>query len=367
MYETFYGLSKRPFALTPDSAFLFPSATHRRALSYLIYGLGQREGFIVITGDVGTGKTLIIQTMLDYLANKQIRGIRLAAANVGADDVLPLVAAAFGLSPEGANKAVLLAELERALVHDYSRGALLIVDEAQTFSAEALEELRLLSNLSRSGRALLQISLVGQTDLRDTLNDPRMEQLWQRIIAWHHLQPLNPAEVKEYVVHRLRAVGWSQAPVLAEDIFPILHEWSQGIPRKINIVMDRLLLSGYLEERMELDGAELRTVIDELDQEFGRIRGASPASETPVPPGGSMRHGEMDMESLEQHFAALERSVAELLGPARLQELMVQQEGDDVDPSAESAENALLVRIERLERLLGRARQEGRRVGERVQ
>jgi general secretion pathway protein A len=352
MYESFYGLSKRPFALTPDSMFLFPSATHRRALSYLIYGLGQREGFIVITGDVGTGKTLTIQTMLDYLANKQIRGVRIAAANVGAAEVLPLVASAFGLSPEISSKAALLTELERTLLHAYPKGVLLIVDEAQTFSAEALEELRLLSNMSMEGRALMQISLVGQSDLRETLDSPRMEQLWQRIIAWHHLQPLSLGEVKDYVEHRLTTADWTGTPSLEEGIFPLLHEWSQGVPRKVNILMDRLLLFGYLEERAQLGRVELQAVIDELGQEFGRR-----APTVPEPPAGAAEAGKANTEDAEEigrRFAALERNVAELLGPAQVQELL-EQEGEPGNAGT------LLTRIDRMEKLLGQLRQKGRR------
>ena len=357
MYESFYGLSKRPFALTPDSMFLFPSATHRRALSYLIYGLGQREGFIVITGDVGTGKTLTIQTMLDYLANKQIRGVRIAAANVGAAEVLPLVASAFGLSPEISSKAALLMELERTLLHAYPKGVLLIVDEAQTFSVEALEELRLLSNMSMEGRALMQISLVGQSDLRDTLDSPRMEQLWQRIIAWHHLQPLNPSEVKDYVEHRLGAADWNGMPSLEGDIFPLLHEWSQGVPRKVNILMDRLLLFGYLEERSQLGRKELQAVIDEIGQEFGRRRPVTQAIETKaVDPDADAD----DVAEIGRRFTALERNVAELLGPGRVQELL-ELDGDTDLNEASTGTEALLSRIERLEKLLGQLRQKGRR------
>lgn len=270
MYEAFYHLEKRPFALTPDSAFLFLSATHRKALSYLIYGLGQREGFIVITGDIGTGKTLIIQTMFEYLESKAIRGVRLAAANVGPEDVLPLVATALGLSQNISTKAALLAEIERTLLHRYPNGVLLIVDEAQTFTPEALEELRLLSNMSINGRALLQISLVGQSDLRATLDHPRMEQLRQRIIAWHHLEHLTEPEVQEYIESRLKTAGRKDSPVLAPDMFPLIHRWSGGIPRKINLLMDRLLLFGYLEEKHSFDAKDVSKVIEEMEQEFGR-------------------------------------------------------------------------------------------------
>ncbi|APZ43493.1 ExeA family protein [Acidihalobacter ferrooxydans] len=279
MYEAYYHLDKRPFALTPDSAFLYLSATHRKALSYLIYGLGQREGFIVITGDIGTGKTLVIQTMFEYLESKAIRGVRLAAANVGPEDVLPLVATSLGLSQTVTTKAALLAEIERTLLHRYPNGVLLIVDEAQTFTPEALEELRLLSNMNIQGRALLQISLVGQSDLRDTLDHPRMEQLRQRIIAWHHLEHLSANEVQDYIDSRLKTAGRKDSPILNPDMFPLIHQWSGGIPRKINILMDRLLLFGYLEEKQKFDASDVLKVIDEIDEEFGRHPSSASATD----------------------------------------------------------------------------------------
>lgn len=356
MYEDFFGLERRPFALTPDSSFLFPSATHRKALSYLIYGLGQKEGFIVITGDVGTGKTLTIQTILDYLSKHKIYGAKIAAANVKAEDVLPLVATALGLTTPGLTKAEYLDALSRTLAENYPQGVLLIVDEAQTFSAMALEELRLLSNLSVNAKALIQIALVGQSDLRDVLDGKNMEQLFQRIIAWHQLEPLNLDETEKYIKHRLQTAGWAENPILDNAIFPLIHEWSQGIPRRINILMDRFLLYGFLEEKNSLSKDDMRAVIQELGSEFGYGRNASEH-------GGRRQAKPMDVESgesmeknafeLRKRLSELERLMTSLVGASKMHDLLSGLEGDEslVGVTQDVALNA---RIERLETIISK-------------
>lgn len=270
MYEQFYGLTRRPFQLTPDRQFLFPSTGHKRALSYLLYGLEQREGFVVITGDVGTGKTLLIQTLFAELSDRPLATARLAAANLDAESVLPMVAAAFDLPYEGRTKAALLQAIETTLRDDpaYREGALLVVDEAQTFSHAALEELRILSNLEIGGEALIQLFLVGQTELRRVLADRAMTQLRQRVIASHHLEPLTREESRDYVMYRLRAAGWSGEPEIEPAVLDAVHERAAGVPRRVNWIMDRLFLFGYLEERPRFELADLNTVIEELDHEL---------------------------------------------------------------------------------------------------
>lgn len=269
MYEAFFNLSQRPFSLTPDSRFLFPSQGHKRALSYLLYGLEQREGFVVITGDVGTGKTLLIQALFAELAQRKIATARVAGANLSADSVLPMVAAAFGRPYEGISKVSLLRDLEVTLLRDakYSEGALLVVDEAQTFSKEALEELRILSNFEAGGRALMQVFLVGQTDLRQVLLDRDMTQLRQRVIASHHLDPLARDECEEYIWHRLTKAGWKGDPDLTPRLFDSVFTWSKGTPRRVNLLMDRLLLYAYLEEEHRLDAEDAGVVMRELSME----------------------------------------------------------------------------------------------------
>lgn len=303
MYEAFFKLSQRPFSLTPDHHFLFPSQGHKRALSYLLYGLEQREGFVVITGDVGTGKTLLIQTLFSELAERRMATARVAGANLTAEGVLPMVSAAFGRPYEGVSKVSLLRDLEATLLRDaaYSDGALLVVDEAQTFSREALEELRILSNFEVGGRALMQIFLVGQTDLRQILADPDMKQLRQRVIASHHLEPLAREECEEYIWHRLTTAGWKGDPDLTPRLFDSVFSWSDGIPRRVNLIMDRLLLYAYLEEEHRLDAEDAGIVIQELSMESGE-------SETPVPVEES-RHSDPvpdQITDLEDRISALE-------------------------------------------------------------
>ncbi|MBT8131585.1 MAG: AAA family ATPase [Gammaproteobacteria bacterium] len=270
MYLDAYNFSARPFQLTPDLRFLFPSRSHKRALSYLRFGLEQAEGFVVITGHIGTGKTMLIQTLLAEMADQEIATARIAAANLNEENVLSAVAASLNLPYEGKSKVAIMANLEKSLRHARDRvsSVMLIVDEAQTLSPEALEELRILSNLDSQGRALMQIFLVGQTELRVTLQARRMEQLRQRIVASYHLEPLSPEETKRYIGFRLVAVGWNGDPSFSNEVYEHIYEASGGIPRKVNIIMDRLLLYGYLEEIRDFEEEHIVQVIEEMSQEL---------------------------------------------------------------------------------------------------
>ncbi len=280
MYQAFYKLHGRPFQLTPDPAMLFPSKGHRRAMSYLLYGFEQREGFVVITGAVGTGKTLLIQSLFEQLAHRNIVIASIASANLDGDDILPAVASAFEL-PYERSKEALLQDVKRYLLSLQARQthALLVVDEAQTLTFAALEMLRILSNFQSNGHALLQVFLVGQTELRRTIVSNHMEQLRQRIIASHRLDPMSEEECCAYILHRLRAVGWSNDPVMTPEIFSGVYRASRGIPRKINLIMDRLLLNGYLEGLHSLGEEELTMVLDEINEE---MTGVPSTLEAPV-------------------------------------------------------------------------------------
>lgn len=316
MYQKFYKLSGKPFQLTPDPRMLFPSSGHRRAMSYLLYGLTQGEGFVVITGDVGTGKTLLIQALFADISDRNLVTARLAAANLDADGVLPMVCAAFGLPYEGKSKTSLLQELERALRYDpdYNTGALLVVDEAQTMTAAALEELRVLSNLEVDGRALMQVFLVGQTELRDIVRQPKMAHLRQRVIASFHLEPLNEEETRNYIEYRLAAVGWDKDPDLAPEVFREAYRWSGGIPRRINLFMDRTLLFGYLEELHEIDASHVETVVREMREEIGG--GGSVEEVDESADSEFSEYSGVDytrFEALEQRFSDLEETVSLLL------------------------------------------------------
>lgn len=270
MYETFYKLRGKPFRLTPDPELLFPSKGQKRAMSYLLYGLELGEGFVMITGAVGTGKTLLIQKLLADLAQRNIAIASIASANLDGEDILPAVAAEFGLPFEGRSKESLLQALKQHLTTLATRHthALLVVDEAQTLTPAALEMLRILSNLEQKGRALMQVFLVGQTELRQTIVDHHMEQLRQRIVASYRLEPLDAEESHAYILHRLNAVGWNQDPTLDPAVFSSIQQASRGIPRKINLIMDRLLLYGFLEEAHALDRTAITTVLDEMREEM---------------------------------------------------------------------------------------------------
>jgi len=270
MYQAFYKLHGKPFQLTPDSAMLFPSKGHKRAMAYLLYGLEQGEGFLMITGAVGAGKTLLIQRLLEELAHRNIAMASIASANLDSEDILPAVASAFDLPYERRSKEALLQDLKQHLMSlsDRHTHALLVVDEAQTLTPAALEMLRILSNFEADGHALLQVFLVGQTELRRIIIENRMEQLRQRVIVSHRLEPLAEGESREYIMHRLRAVGWDHDPELAPEVFASVYHASRGIPRKINLIMDRLLLHGFLEELHDLNHAELTIVLDEIRDEM---------------------------------------------------------------------------------------------------
>src|SRR5574337_511490 len=233
MYQTFYQLNGKPFQLTPDPQLLFPSKGHKRAMSYLLYGLEQGEGFVVITGAVGTGKTLLIQMLFERLANRNVATAGIASANLDGDDVLPAVAAAFSLPYDGRGREALLQDIRQHLLslRAHHTHALLVVDEAQMLTPAALEMLRILSNLELKGQALLQVFLVGQTELRRIMVSHHMEQLRQRIIASYRLEPMGEEECQTYIQHRLRMVGWRKDPELSADIFPEVHRASRGIPR----------------------------------------------------------------------------------------------------------------------------------------
>lgn len=283
MYQAFYNLRGKPFQLTPDPGMLFPSKGHRRAMAYLLYGFEQGEGFVVITGAVGTGKTLLIQKLFEELAHRDLAVASIASANLDGEDMLPAVASAFALPFDGRSKEALLQDVKRHLISLHARQthALLVVDEAQTLTPSALEMLRILSNLEFRGHALLQVFLVGQTELRRVIVSNHMEQLRQRIIASHRLDPMKEEESRAYILHRLHAVGWDNDPELAPDVFTGVYLASRGIPRKINLIMDRLLLHGYLEELHSLDQADLAIVLGEIHEEMA---GASPTLEAPTAP-----------------------------------------------------------------------------------
>ena len=269
MYEAFYGLSRKPFQLNPDPQFYFSSKPHRRARSYLVYGVMRGEGFIVITGEVGAGKTTIVRDLLDSLDTNSVVAAHLVSTQLGAEDALKLVCGAFGVPVRGSGKADLLMALEAFFITQTTQGkrCLLIVDEAQNLQPLAVEELRMLSNFQFGDQALLQTFLVGQPEFREILQGPGMLQLRQRVTARCHLGPLDEEDTRAYIEHRLKCAGATDKPTFDSAVFHAIHQFCGGIPRRINTLCDRLLLQGYLAESSHFTVDDVNEVIVEMQAE----------------------------------------------------------------------------------------------------
>ncbi|MCP5160049.1 MAG: AAA family ATPase [Gammaproteobacteria bacterium] len=307
MYIDYYGFSAKPFQLSPDPKFFFGSSGHSRALAYLRYGLSQGEGFIVITGGIGTGKTTLVKSLFNELDSRQVVAAQLVTTQLEADDLLRSVVASFGLPYEDESKAILLRRFEDFLHGHAQRGqrALLVVDEAQNLPIRSLEELRMLSNFQVAERPLLQSFLLGQDEFRHTLQDPGMEQLRQRVIASCHLSPLNTEEVRLYIEHRLQVVGWQgYMPRFSESAYAAIHQHTRGIPRRVNVFCDRLLLYGFLEEVLEFSDEAIQTVGQELMQDEQSDGARSRTGNS----GSLLRIG----QAMEQRLFELEETVETL-------------------------------------------------------
>lgn len=267
MYEEYYGFTERPFQLTPDPAFYFESITHKKALSYLGYGLNQGEGFVVITGEVGAGKSTLVAHLKQKLDARRMTVGEVVTSALDGEEMIHVAARSFGLDVDGNDKASALAAIE-IFLHGEARAGrrvLLIVDEAQNLSIGALEELRMLSNFQLGSHPLLQTLLLGQPEFKHLLAySDELEQLRQRVIAAHHLEPMQPGEMEPYVTHRLEHVGWTGTPEFGSGVWASLHEASNGIPRKVNQIMNRLLLMGAVEEQAVLEADMLDAVVAEM-------------------------------------------------------------------------------------------------------
>ncbi|MFU7528356.1 XrtA/PEP-CTERM system-associated ATPase [Qipengyuania sp. ASV99] len=283
MYDQYYGFSGRPFQLTPDPDFYFESASHKKALSYLGYGLNQGEGFIVITGEVGAGKSTLVAHLMERIDRNALTVAQVVTSALDGEELIHVVAQAFGLPVEGHDKAGALGAIERFLQDEARAGrrCLLVVDECQNLDLTALEELRMLSNFQLGAHPLLQSLLLGQPEFRRTLaHHPDLDQLRQRIIASHHLEALDADEVEDYIHHRLTHVGWDGRPLFEYGLLPALYAATGGIPRRVNQVMNRLLLLGAIEERDAVGTDMLDAVMAEMtaDQSHGSRAETSPLS-----------------------------------------------------------------------------------------
>jgi len=266
MYERFYGLRERPFSLTPDPSYLYPSRVHKEALSHLRYGIEGHAGFIVITGEIGCGKTTMLQTVLRSL-DKKTSIARLMNTMLDSRELLQAIMLDFGLEPRPeATKPYLVRELARFLVDQRNNGrlSLLVIDEAQNLSVAALEEVRMLSNLETEKSKLIHIILVGQPNLRDMLASSKLEQLRQRVTVSYHLNPLTADDTHAYVNHRLKHASIGAPLTFPRPVSDVIHEYSRGIARMINVIADAVLLYGYGADKHAIDVTLTREVLSEL-------------------------------------------------------------------------------------------------------
>lgn len=276
MYEKYFGLSSKPFELLPNPRFLFMSKGHKKALSYLRYGLQERAGFTLLTGEVGSGKTTLLrdiiknvrkETSLALIYNTKVSGVQLLA----------MVNEEFGLHGEGMDKVTLLRDLNDFLIAECSAGRspILIIDEAQNLTADALEEVRLLSNLESDSFKLMQIIMVGQPELKDVIAKPELRQLRQRISVSCHLSPLNREEMESYIYHRLEVAGNRSAVSFQDAALKKIFDFSQGVPRLINLICDSLLLAAFVEETKEITSH----LVEEASEELSLLESIGPQVE----------------------------------------------------------------------------------------
>lgn len=355
MFNDYYGLTGRPFQLTPDPAFYFESLTHRKALSYLSYGLAQGEGFVVITGEVGAGKSTLVAHLMNTIDPARLTAAQIVTSKLDGEELVHIVAQAFGLIVDGHDKASALGAIE-AFLHDEARAGrrcLLVVDESQNLAIDALEELRMLSNFQLGAHPLLQTLLLGQPEFRDTIQDhPQLEQLRQRVIAAHHLEAMELGEVQPYIEHRLNCVGWSGNPKFDQRVFSVLFEASGGVPRRINQICNRLMLLGAVDQRNRIDGAMLTQVLEELELDGTlqlkkperKVDVAAPVAQ-PVAAPAAVPVDAVVMSQLQALLAARDAQIAEL--QQAVIELANERETMAAAPvQAPAADSAVLAAVE---------------------
>ncbi len=280
MYESFFALKEKPFALTPNQRFLFQSKTHNEVYAHLIYGIESRAGFVEVTGEVGTGKSTILRTLLSHLDEDKYRVSFIFNPKLTAFDLLRNINREFGVADDGLSSADLIQTLNEFLLAENQEGRtpILVIDEAQNLSGEVLEQIRLLSNLETEEDKLIQVILVGQPELRHHLSDHSLRQLNQRIAVRYQLRPLNREETTSYILHRLNIAGRPDGNVFTQSALKKVFQCSGGVPRRINLICDRALLTAYSEERGTVSPRDVKQAVAEL---AGMGEGSQKASQAP--------------------------------------------------------------------------------------
>ncbi len=266
MYLKFYGLKQPPFDITPNPRFLFHSAKHREAFNHLLYGIRERKGFVQLTGEVGAGKTTLCRALLEQLDSKYSTALILNPV-LNPDELMKAIALEFGLDVKGKDRLDTVAAIGNFLLKqvEVKKETVLIIDEAQNLTEDLLEQVRLLSNIETDDRKLLQIVLMGQPELRDRLNSPRLKQLRQRITVRYHLMPLTRFEVSQYIQHRLEVSGAKGMPFFTRPAIWRVFNYSKGIPRLVNAVSDKALLAGFIEHSERITYGMVGRAIRELE------------------------------------------------------------------------------------------------------
>jgi len=334
MYESFYGLKEKPFNLLPDPDYLYMSAGHEDIFTHLEYAVSESKGFVVVTGEVGSGKT----TLINYLISKSLSGVELALINntyIAPNQVIKSICREFEIKTEGLDRDEMLDRFHNFLIEKYSlsKRVILIFDEAQNLSIKTLEEIRMLSNLEAEKNHLIQIILSGQPELRVKLKDHRLKQFVQRITVYSHLSGLTRTEVENYIKYRLAVAGDKNSEIFGDEAIELIASYSKGIPRIINLICDASLVYGYADNQKRIDRKIVEDVIKERSSS-GIFANETTNHESESPPSASLMPNEngvslQRIDALESRIQNLETMLKSI--DKRLNSLMnVRDEKDAV-------------------------------------
>jgi putative secretion ATPase (PEP-CTERM system associated) len=321
MYLPFYGLKAEPFLLTPDHRFFFESNVHSQAMAHLVYGINRGEGFIVITGEVGAGKTTLVKQLCACIDPRRIVAAHVVTTMVSGADLLSLVMGAFGIKDMPSEKGAMLLRLQQFFeqTHRKGRRALLLIDEAQNLPAAALEELRMISNFQIGAHAPVQTFLIAQPQFQEMIADPDLEQLRQRVITSYHLGPMSREEVGRYIPHRLSKVGWRRDPDFEDSFVEAIFQHTGGVPRRINTLASRMLLYGFLEKIHRFTAEDVEKVAADLLLETSRPPALAPqASAATLGSAGDLVIARLDrieqrLRQQDEHMTSTISAMRELL------------------------------------------------------